>query len=238
MHIAILMTNTDESVFAQAWPKDGDKFSALIAKLRPDWEFSVFTVKDGVFPADLMAYDGFIITGSPASVHDDTPWVAMLLAQIRQIADLGTPMFGACFGHQAIAMALGGTVGANPSGWVLGHVETTMKGAPIGLYAAHCEQVLELPPGAVALGGNRDCPIGSFACGTTILTTQYHPEMTPDFMGALVDHLDGNLPAPVIAMARASLEYLAETGRMAQGIVDFLEQAGYESAANKSIAVT
>ena len=80
MRVAILMTNTDESAFAQAWPKDGDKFVALIAALRPAWEFSVFAVKDGVFPADLVAFDGFIITGSPASVHDDKPWIAMLLA--------------------------------------------------------------------------------------------------------------------------------------------------------------
>ena len=238
MHIAILMTNTDESAFAQAWPRDGEKFSALISPLRPAWEFSIFAVKDGVFPADLVAFDGFIITGSPASVHDDKPWVAMLLAQIRQIAALGLPMFGACFGHQAIAMALGGLVGANPNGWVLGQVETTMNGAPIRLYAAHCEQVLALPPHARAIGGNSDCPIGSFACGKTILTTQYHPEMTPDFMAALVDHLDGTLPGHVIAKARVSLDQAAETGRMAQVIVDFLEQAAYESAASKSIAVT
>ena len=224
MHIAILMTNTDTSAFAHVWPKDGDKFITLISPLRPEWEFSVFAVKDDVFPADLSEFSGFIITGSPASVHDQTPWVAMLLAQIRQIADLGTPMFGACFGHQAIALALGGTVGANPSGWVLGQVKTTMAGAPIRLYAAHREQVLALPPGAVVVGGNKDCPIGSLALGTTILTTQYHPEMTPDFMGALVGHLDGALPGPVIVQARASLNQPAETARMAQTIVDFLEQ--------------
>ena len=133
------MTNTDESAFAQAWPRDGDKFVALIEALRPTWGFSIFAVKDGVFPADLVAFDGFIIMGGPAWVHDDAPWIAVLLAQIRQISALGIPMFGACFGHQAIAMASGGTVGPNPGGWVLGRVDTTMNGTPMRLYAAQCE---------------------------------------------------------------------------------------------------
>lgn len=30
MRLAILMTNTDESAFAQSWPLNGEKFSALI----------------------------------------------------------------------------------------------------------------------------------------------------------------------------------------------------------------
>jgi GMP synthase-like glutamine amidotransferase len=225
MHIAILMTNTDDSAFAQSWPKDGEKFSALIGRLRPDWQFSVFSVKDGHFPADLAAFDGFIITGSPASVHDDQPWVQQLMAQIRDIAARQTPMFGACFGHQVIAMALGGTVGPNPGGWVLGQTQTMMNGAPIRLYAAHREQVLALPPGAQVLGGNEDCPIGSFAVGEAILTTQYHPEMTPEFIGALVDELQGTLPEAVISKARESLDKRAETTRIAQAIVSFLEQS-------------
>lgn len=225
MHIAILMTNTDESAFAQGWPKDGEKFIALLSPLRPHWEFTVFSVKDGVFPRDLGAFDGFIITGSPASVHDSEPWVGKLLAQIGDIAALKTPMFGACFGHQAIAMALGGSVGPNPGGWALGQTETVMDGAPIRLYAAHREQVLALPTGAVVLGGNGDCAIGSFAMGDAVLTTQYHPEMTPDFIGALLEHLDGALPGAVIERARASLSQQADTDRMALRIVEFLERS-------------
>ena len=135
-------------------------------------------------------------------------------------------MFGACFGHQAIAMALGGTVGPNPGGWILGQIETLIADRPIRLYAAHREQVLALPPGAQVLGGNAGCRIGSFAVGRSIFTTQYHPEMTPDFMAALVEHLDGALPEAVIARAKASLNQQAETGRMAQVIVEFLERLG------------
>jgi GMP synthase-like glutamine amidotransferase len=149
MRLALLMTNTDESDFAQAHPKDGEKFAQLIAAVRPTWQVTSYSVKDGVFPNDINIFDGVMISGSPASVHDTNPWVADLLDLIRDIYTQGLPMFGACFGHQAIAMALGGRVGPNPNGWVFGltHVDIThktswMQGLPMSLkqYGAHVEQ--------------------------------------------------------------------------------------------------
>ena len=225
MHIAILMANTDESDFAQRHPKDGEKFARLLGPLRPDWRFTTLAVKDGEFPADLSAYDGFIITGSPASVHDDEPWVHRLMQVIREIRDRDRPVFGACFGHQAIAKALGGRVGKNPGGWVFGLAETQMEGAPIRLYAAHVEQVTQLPEGAEPLGGNADCPFGAYRIGPRVLTTQYHPEITEDFASALVEEYRDKLPSEVAERAKASLIRPAETARMAQRIVDFFESA-------------
>ena len=223
MHIAVLMANTDESKFAARHPKDGSKFETLLHELRPDWRVSVYSVKDGQFPADGARYDGWIITGSPASVHDSAPWVGQLFALIRRLVATGQPLFGACFGHQAIAKALGGVVGYNPSGWVFGLTETEMEGQPISLYAAHKEQVLTLPEGAVVRGGNADCPVGSFAIGDKVLTTQYHPEMTPEFIAALVQELSADLPAPVIDKARRSLVQTADRDRITARIVRFFE---------------
>ena len=237
MHIAILVTNTDESAFAGRHPDDGAKFAGLLGALRPDWRFSVFSVKDGNFPAALDTFDGIIVTGSPASVHDAHPWIARLLDVLRDAAGQGVPMFGACFGHQAIAMALGGTVGRNPDGWVLGLVQTRIQGlGPIRLYAAHLEQVTALPEGAAVVGQTDSCPIAAMRIGSHILTTQYHPEMTPAFIAALVTELDGHLPADVVTRARASLTEQADTPRIAAHIVAFLE--AQDSAASRSIAVT
>ena len=250
MHIAILVTNTDVSAFARRHPGDGEKFAQLLKPYRKHWKFTAFSVKDDVFPESLAEFDGAIITGSPASVHDDAPWIPRLLDLIRQAADSGFPLFGACFGHQAIAMALGGAVGKNPGGWVFGRVDTAITSpapwlegapAPLSLYAAHSEQVTHLPDGARVLGGTPDCPIGSFALGDRIWTTQYHPEMTPAFISELVEEYDGKLPDGVIAAARASLHRQAEQEKISRWIIAFFEHAAsrhQSRTANKSIAVT
>lgn len=234
MHLAILMANTDESDFAAAHPKDGAKFTALIQSIRPDWTTQVFTVKDGAFPTDLSSFDGAMITGSPASVHDPDPWIADLLTLIRQMTAARLPLFGACFGHQAIALALGGQVGPNPGGWVFGRTETHVTTpAPwmhplpdtTALYAAHVEQVTAMPEQACALTTSPECPIGGFAIGNHIYTTQYHPEMTPGFIAALIEHLADDKPADVITRARASLAKPADTQPFAESIARFFEQA-------------
>lgn len=232
MRLGVLMSNTDESEFAQQHPKDGEKWQALLAPLMPDARFTVYSVKDGQFPTDESIYDGWIITGSPASVHDVAPWLEALFALIRRIVARQTPLFGACFGHQAIAMALGGHVARNPGGWVFGTTETQvthpapwMRPGPIRQYAAHIEQVVDLPDGAEVSMANADCPVGGYVIGKHVFTTQYHPEMTHDFIGALIDELADQKPAEVINAARRSLTQSAENGRFGRWIVEFLRGA-------------
>lgn len=223
MHIAVLMTNTDESEFAQARPKDGEKFTTMIHSVRPEWDVTVFPVKDGVFPPEGARFDGWVIGGSPASVHDKDPWVGELFDLIRKLVAEGQPVFGACFGHQAIALALGGDVDKNPGGWVFGVVETEIEGVPMKLYGSHFEQVVALPPDAVVLGGNPDCPVGSFAIPGRVMTTQYHPEMSHGFITDLVEEYADALPPEVVARARGSLEVKADSGVIAERIAQFFE---------------
>lgn len=234
MHIALLMANTDESRFAQARARDGQKWARLLAEVRPDWRLRVFAVKDGVFPDTLDGVDGWIISGSPASANDAHPWVDRLMGLVREIVAHKAPLFGACFGHQIIARSLGGVVGRNPGGFVLGRVETTYRArepwmdvppGPVALYAAHGEQVTLLPKDARVLAGNADCPVGAYAIGAQVLTTQYHPEITADFMADLVDELAGKLPDDVLDQARASLFRPADRARMAGWIARFFELA-------------
>ncbi len=116
-------------------------------------------MKNGVFPADITRFDGVMIGGSPASARGTAPWISRLLAPIREIEAARQPLFGACFGHQTISLALGGTVGENPGGWTHGRIENTtldrpagMTGLPdpFGLFRSHNEQITRLPADARA----------------------------------------------------------------------------------------
>lgn len=230
MHIAVLVTNTDRSDFASRHPRDGEKFTAMVKAVRPGWRVTAFDLTEGAFPTSLEGVDGVIIGGSPASVNDHEPWIAELQPLIRQIVAAGIPLFGACFGHQAIARALGGRVGDNPGGWVMGVTETRLEGGadwvtpgPIRMNAAHSEQVLDLPPGARVLGGNADCPVGFYCIGTKVFATQYHPEMTDEFVKALVEEYAPKLPPAAAAQAKASLMRPADTPRFIEMITRFFE---------------
>jgi GMP synthase-like glutamine amidotransferase len=231
--IAILLTSNDTSDFARRFTHDGVRFTELLQPFRPDWRFETIPVKDDVFPADPSDYDGYVISGSPASVQGDDPWIAHLLDFIRQADRRRIPMFGACFGHQALALALGGEVRRSEKGWSLGTAPTHFQRfAPwmeprqesVRLYSAHQEQVTRLPDGAELLGGDAFCPIGAFRIGNHVFTTEYHPEMTPAFIHGLVDSLDGKLDAATIARARKALEHPAEGRLFGQWIVNFLDQ--------------
>lgn len=235
LRIAVLLTNDDRSSFAAHFPNDGDKVVALLQPWRADWRFEVVPVKDGVLPASVQAFDGHVITGSPASVNDDKlPWLAPLLDFIRALHAARRPLIGLCFGHQAVARALGGQVARNAAGWGLGTAATHWdQGRPwmqppqarTTLMAAHNEQVSRLPEGAECLGGSAFCPIGSMQIGQHIWTTQYHPEMPLVFMQALLAHLGDTLDADTLERARASLVQAADAPLFGQWMVQFVEHA-------------
>ncbi len=232
--IAILLTSNDTSEFASRHPDDGEKFRRLLQPLRPDWEFVTVPVKDGVFPDDPASFDGYVVAGSPASVNDPHPWIGRLLEFIRELEGRRIPTVGACFGHQAIALALGGEVGKNPGGWSLGIEDAPFSiskpwmvpaHGTLKLYSAHKEQVTRLPAGAEVIGGNAFCPVGAMAIGDHIFTTEYHPEMTEDFMTGLVAEMDGIIDAETRERAYAQLRQPAQGGEFAKWMIAFFEMA-------------
>jgi len=182
----------------------------------------------------LSSFDGVIITGSPASVHDEDAWVSRLESLIRELVTKGIPVFGACYGHQAIAKALGGRVSENPGGWVFGRATMEVGERPgwaaelpdrIDQYAAHNEQVTVLPAGARVWAGSDACPVSGFSIGQIVYTTQNHPEMTPGFVTALTEEYAEKLPADIAERARASLVVPVPMRPFAETVARFFEQA-------------
>ncbi len=234
MNIAVLVCSNDRSDFSARFPNDGEKVRALLSPLRPDWTFTIYAVTDGDFPAEGSAHDGFVITGSPASVHDGHDWIKRLLALIVELNERERPTVGLCFGHQAVAEALGGGVGNNRDGWVLGTARTTFTDKrdwmtpaadTVDLYAAHREQVTALPPGAQALGQADESPLAAFAIGRHIMTTGYHPEMTFDFIDGLIDEIEDTVGPRVAARAREQIKQTPDGEVFARWMVNFFEGA-------------
>ena len=239
MKLAILITNTDDSAFARARPDDGEKFTALIHDARPDWTCVPFWVCRDEFPHDITAFDGALITGSPASVGSGAKWIARMEQLIRQMIVARQPLFGACFGHQLIAKALGAPIIRNPQGWGHGLLRVSRAGdAPwagpeqtLALYGSHIEQVGALPPGAQVTLHSDACPVAGYRIGHTLATVQHHPEMTHAFITDLVDHYADEVGPDVTAAAKASLQDPADREAFAAEIARFFEHAAAHSGA-------
>lgn len=233
MNIAILITNTDDSAFAHARPHDGEKFADLIHLVRPGWSCVPFWVCRGVFPEDIQSFDGVMITGSPASVNADLPWMLRLQALIRGMITARLPLFGACFGHQLIAKVLGAPIVPNPQGWGHGLLDVRRVGLTpwagpdreLALYGSHIEQVGAVPEGAQVVFEGPGCAVAGFAIGTSLFTVQHHPEMTHQFITDLVEHYADEVGAEVTEKARASLRCRADRRVFAEEIARFFEYA-------------
>src|SRR6185436_917838 len=78
-----------------------------------------YDVAAGALPPDVGRHDSYLITGSPAGVYDDLPWIARLKTFLRA-AEGRARLVGICFGHQIMAEAFGGRVEKSERGWGAG----------------------------------------------------------------------------------------------------------------------
>lgn len=163
---------------------------ALGDALGPDASFEFFDVRRGRYPDRVGDCDGYLITGSRASVYDDEPWITRLKDFVRVLNDSRAKTVGICFGHQLVAAALGGVVDRADVGWGVGvHAWEVVDDEPwmrprlreIRLLASHQDQVEVLPPGARLLAGSDFCPHAAFAVGDRMFAVQGHPEFTRDY---------------------------------------------------------
>lgn len=231
MRVAILNTDTEVSDFALRNGHDGARFLGYVLSARPEWEPAVYMAMDGELPR-AGEYDASIITGSPSSVNDPDQWIVGLKEWIRGEVAARRPLFGACFGHQVIATALGGEVGPSASGWRLGAAKTAFTSVRpwmepaqelVRLFCCNKEQVVVPPPGADILGGDPLCPVGSFAIGDHVFTTQYHPEMPRHYIAALAEEMAGTVGPETLAIARDQIAGAVDGDLFAEWTARFFE---------------
>lgn len=198
----------------------------------PD-DVTIFSVAEEEWPSDPAGFDAFLITGSPAGVYDDLPWIARLIAFLREL-DPRTRLVGICFGHQVMAQAFGGEVRKSETGWGLGlhryaihdRAEWMDEATHVAVTAIHQDQVVVPPPECRILAGNAFTPCGILAyTSRPAISFQVHPEFETDFAHALIaGHRPSTPHDPAFhAAAIASLSRLGDGARLGAWIRRFLD---------------
>ena len=236
MRLAILQTGHNNPALPSHLRAYPQMFTDLLSPLAPSSQvsFTNYTVVDGNFPADVGDYDGYIITGSRHGVYEDLPFIAPLMRFIQECYEKDIPQVGICFGHQAIAQALGGHVEKSTKGWGVGirKVEVakttnwmTKDSDTLDLIYVHQDQVIDLPEDAVHIAGDDFCPNAVFAIGNKVFSVQGHPEFDKGYVHELLAIRGEDMGDDVCAIASASLAGDHEGIRVGKWIMAFFEQA-------------
>ena len=224
MKVAILETGKPP---AELIPRFGT-YPAMFARLLgPGFETVPYDVEAGALP-EQGAYEAALVTGSPAGVYDDLPWIAPLEAWLRA-ARGRTKLVGVCFGHQIMAQAFGGRVEKSERGWGVGlQTYDVCRPAPfmdgeerVAIPVSHQDQIVVQPPESAVLSASDFSPYGVLGyTNQPALSMQFHPEFEADFARALIEVRRERLPDPDAAIA--SLSRPDDRARVAGWIRRFL----------------
>ena len=162
----------------------GAQYAQLIARRVREARVYSEIVPHSMPVAEMLALDpaAIILSGGPASVYaPDAPQVD------RGLFEAGVPVLGICYGFQAMARALGGTV-ARTGGREFGG--TTLRARPeagvllrdlpaeLPVWMSHGDCVTEAPSGFTVTAESPGAPVAAFEdVAGRRAGTQFHPEV-------------------------------------------------------------
>lgn len=235
IRLGILQTNHDKSIeVGDAFPDDAHRFRDLFDLQETRFQYRVYMTIGGEVPKELAENDVYLITGSPLSVLDNHIFTNDLLDFIQRCDAAKKPLLGACFGHQAIALALGGVVKKSDQGYNVGvevntfeknHAWMKPEHSSLPLYMFHEDYVAELPQGCEKLASTEHCANAGFTKGQHILTTQAHPEFSREFMSCVLRFTESSMPKTQFAAACNSVEQEQHGRIYANWCTHFFKQA-------------
>jgi GMP synthase-like glutamine amidotransferase len=211
-------------------------YADMVGKLMGEGkETRTFDITAGEWPAEISAFEAYALTGSPAGVYDDLPWIMKLMDFLRQ-ARGQAKVVGVCFGHQAMAQAFGGHVVKSPKGWGVGRHRYEVKASAVWMArsdgagqadaiaapASHQDQVVVAPPGSRTVLASAFTPFAGLDYGDAI-SFQFHPEFSADFAQALIEATYDRYPDGMADSAIASYAQPLDCERVAGWIGQFLQ---------------
>ena len=161
----------------------GAQYAQLIARRVREARVYSEIVPHGISADEVSARQpaAIILSGGPSSVYaQGAPRLD------PRILELGIPVLGICYGFQAMAQALGGTV-ANDGNREFGG--TTLRVGESGcilaglpaeqqVWMSHGDRVVTAPQGFTVLAASDGAPIAAFEdAGRRLAGVQYHPEV-------------------------------------------------------------
>ena len=161
----------------------GAQYGQLIARRVRDLHVYSEIVPCDISAAEVaqMAPSAIILSGGPASVYaEDAPSID------AGIFELGVPVLGFCYGHQIMAVTLGGEVAHSevgeygPATLACDNETALFKGTPMEqtVWMSHRDAVSRVPEGFVVTGRTDVCPVAAMECPERKLySTQFHPEV-------------------------------------------------------------
>jgi GMP synthase (glutamine-hydrolysing) len=201
----------------------GAQYAQLIARRVREARVFSEVIPHSASVDEIKARDpqAVVLSGGPASVYaDGAPQLDPALF------DLGVPVFGICYGFQAMAQALGGTV-ARTGTREYGRTELKVVGGELHsdlpetqpVWMSHGDAVTSAPDGFEVVATSTGSPVAAFENRSRRLAgVQYHPEVlhTPhgqqvlsrflhDFAGIAADWTPAGIASALIEQVRSQV---------------------------------
>ncbi|SEE52017.1 amidotransferase [Pseudomonas coleopterorum] len=233
LNICILETDVLRPELVEQYHGYGRMFERLFASQPIPARFTVFNVMNGEYPPADAQYDAYLVTGSKADSFATDPWIETLKAFLLERYQRGDKLLGICFGHQLLALLLGGKAERATQGWGVGtHEYSLANRAPwmtpeietLTLLISHQDQVTSLPKDASVVASSEFCPFAAYQIGDQVLCFQGHPEFIHDYSRALLDIRQQHLGEPVYQQAIASLDRDHHGVTVAEWMMRFVAQ--------------
>lgn len=239
LRICILETDILRPELIDQYQGYGRMFEQLFAQQPIEAEFSIYNVVEGHYPPDDEQFDAYLVTGSKSDSFGGEPWIQTLKTYLLERYQRGDKLLGICFGHQLLALLLGGKTERAVQGWGVGVHSYRLEARPewmtppldeLQLLVSHQDQVTRLPENATLLASSEFCPVGAYHIGDQVLCFQGHPEFVHEYSRALLDLRQRHLGDELYQQGINSLERSHQGRAVAEWMMRFVSR-GRQSAA-------